>query len=64
MDSLQRRKEKIFEEGCAACGMANSVGGDGFEASSDVGGPTAGYDPLLTKTLRRLKKKRKERNGS
>jgi len=60
VDSLQRRKEKIFEEGCAACGMANSVGGDGYEASSDSAGPTAGYDPLM-KTLRRIKKKRQER---
>ena len=62
MDSLQRRKEKIFEEGCAACGMANSVGGDGFQASSDADGPTAGYDPLMktVKMLRRNKKKRKE----
>ncbi len=60
MDSLQRRKEKIFEEGCAACGMANSVGSDGYEASSDAGGPTAGYDPLM-KTLKRIKKKRQEK---
>ena len=53
---LSQRMEKLFEEGCAACGMTNSVGGDGFEASSDASGPT-GYDPLM-KTLRRLKKKR------
>lgn len=60
MDSLEQRKQKIFEEGCAACGM--SVGGDGFEASSDASGPTAGYDPLMktVKMLRRNKKKRKE----
>ena len=49
--------EKLFEEGCAACGMTNSVGGDGFQGSADESGPTAGYDPLM-KTLRRLKKKR------
>ena len=57
---LSQRMEKLFEEGCAACGMTNSVGGDGFEASSDASGPTAGYDPLM-KTLRRLKKKRTAR---
>ena len=38
-----------------------SVGGDGFDMSSDASGPTAGYDPLMktVKTLRN-KKKRKE----
>ena len=58
MDSLQRRKEKIFEEGCAACGMANSVGGDGFEASADASGPVAGYDPVMKPKVQRRKKKR------
>ena len=57
---LSQRMEKLFEEGCASCGMTNSVGGDGFESSSDESGPTAGYDPLM-KTLRRLKKKRSAR---
>ena len=55
---LSQRMEKLFEEGCAACGMANSVGGDGFEASSDADGPTAGYDPVMGNKVRRRKKKR------
>ena len=58
MDSLQRRKEKIFEEGCAACGMANSVGGDGFESSADASGPVAGYDTVMKPKVQRRKKKR------
>ena len=52
--------QKIFEEGCASCGM--SVGGDGFEGGADAGGPVAGYDPLM-KTLKRIKKKRAKKEG-
>ena len=57
---LSKRMQKIFEEGCASCGM--SVGGDGFEGGADAGGPVAGYDPLM-KTLKRIKKKRSKKEG-
>ena len=57
---LSKRMEKLFEEGCAACGMTNSVGADGFESGSAADGPTAGYDPLM-KTLKRIKKKRERK---
>ncbi|AEC53067.1 hypothetical protein SCRM01_121c [Synechococcus phage S-CRM01] len=58
--SLQERKERLIEE-CAACaagGGAMKVGADGFQGSSDAKGPTAGFDPILGKALKKLKKKR------
>jgi hypothetical protein len=57
--SLEERKKKLMEE-CAACaagGGASLVGDNGFEGAADPKGPHAGYDPLLTKTLKKLKKK-------
>lgn len=58
--SLEERKKKLMEE-CAACaagGGASLVGDNGFEGTADPKGPHAGYDPLLTKTLKKLKKKK------
>ena len=48
--------DSLREEGC--CGGGTSVGGDGYEGSSDPEGPTAGYDPLMG-ALNRLKKRKK-----
>lgn len=58
--SLEERKKKLMEE-CAACaagGGAMVVGNNGFEGSADATGPVAGFDPLLQKTLKKLKKKK------
>lgn len=61
--SLEERKLNLIQsmrEDC--CGMSGggdagmSVGGDGFEGSSDAAGPSAGYDPLLGKALKKIKK--------
>ena len=59
MKSLNERKKQMLED-CAACGPTMAAGGDGFEASADAAGPSAGYDPLM-KTLRRIKKNRKKK---
>jgi hypothetical protein len=55
--SLSERKKKMMED---CCGGAMSAGADGYEASSNSEGPTAGYDPLL-RTLKMLKRKKKSR---
>lgn len=60
--SLQERLDFILEDGCASCGggATMSVGDGGFTGDSDAEGPTAGYDPLMTK-LNKFRKKRKNR---
>ena len=60
MKSLNERKKQMLED-CASCGPM-AAGGDGFEASADAAGPTAGYDPLM-KTISRIKKSRKKKRG-
>ena len=65
MKSLQERKAelfKMFEDGCASCGGDGgmSVGDDGYTGAADAAGPTAGYDPAMSK-INRIRKKRKNR---
>jgi len=59
--SIQERKESILEDmGCASCGGGMSAGDSGFSGDSPSEGPTAGYDPLMSK-LDKVRKKRKKK---
>lgn len=55
--SIQERFDSLIKEmeGCASCGM--SAGDSGFSSDSAPEGPTAGYDPVITKVKRRKKKR-------
>ena len=46
--------------GCASCGGGMSAGDGGFSGDSPSEGPTAGYDPLMSK-LDKVRKKRKKK---
>jgi hypothetical protein len=54
--SLAQRKQALLDalkEECTMC-----VGSGGFEGASPAQGPTAGFDPLLAKALKKTKKKK------
>lgn len=70
--SIEERKKQFLEDmGCAGCGgeggmngdVPNSVGDDGFQGGAPAKGPRAGYDPLLGRTLKRMRNNRKRRLG-
>lgn len=58
--SLQERKQELLDEMMAA-------GGGGFTAAAPAEGPVAGFDPVMSKTdkvLRRRKKKKEVKEGT
>jgi hypothetical protein len=59
--SLQERKQALLDalrEDCM-CGGAN-----GFEGSAAPEGPVAGFDPLLGKALKKVRKKKDKKEGA
>ena len=70
-ESLEDRKRIMLEDmgGCCggggdAGGPTSTVGADGFQSDAAASGPRAGYDPLLGRTLKRLRNnKRRKAEG-
>ena len=64
--SLQERKKNFLED-CCGGGMGGgdaggmSVGDAGFQSAAPAEGPRAGYDPLLGRTLKRLRNNKRRR---
>jgi hypothetical protein len=65
--SLQERKKNFLEDCCGGGGMGGgdaggmSVGDAGFQSAAPAEGPRAGYDPVLGRTLKRLRNNKKRR---
>ncbi len=66
--SLQERKKNFLEDCCGGGGMGgdgggvtSSVGDAGFQSAAPAEGPRAGYDPLLGRTLKRLRNNKRRR---
>ena len=59
--SIQERIDRIIEEVGGVSFGAMRVGADGFQASADPNGPVAGYDPVMGKVDRFLKKRKKKK---
>ena len=67
--SLEERKKNFLEDCCgggmgggdAGGGMTNAVGVDGYQSASNDSGPTAGYDKILGKAMRKRDEARKRR---
>lgn len=61
--SIAEIKQSFFEDmGCASCGgdAGMSAGDGGFSGDSAAEGPTAGYDPIMGKRDKFLKKRKRK----
>ena len=65
--SLEERKKNFLEDCCGGGGdaggggMTNAVGDVGYQSAASNTGPVAGYDPVLGRTLKRLRNNKRRR---
>ena len=65
--SLEERKKTFLEDCCGGgmgggdAGPTSTVGDAGFQSAAPAEGPRAGYDPLLGRTLKRLRNNKRRR---